>query len=151
MTPAQREAILAEVKRGDKIGAIKLCREATGMGLAEAKDWVERLEASPDAPFSPAPEAGTLSPVADLLFAGRKIDAIKLYREQVKPGAGLAEAKEAVENFEVVLRAQHPEKFTAQAKSGCAWIAAWLVGLSIVFVIVAAAFAAFWFAFFTSH
>jgi len=89
MTPAQREAILAEVKRGDKIGAIKLCREATGMGLAEAKDFVERLEKSHEAKLSPAPEAGILAPVADLLFAGRKIDAIKLYREQVKLGRGV--------------------------------------------------------------
>ena len=117
MTPAQREAILAEVKGGNKIAAIKLCREATGMGLAESKEWVERLETSPDTAVMGAVEAGALSPVADLLFAGRKIDAIKLYREQLKPGVGLAEAKEAVEQLEAGLRAQHPEKFTVRAKS----------------------------------
>lgn len=135
MTPAQRDAIFAEVKRGDKVAAIKLCREATGMGLAEAKDFVERLETSPDAPLSPAPEAGALSPVADLLFAGRKIDAIKLYREQVQPGAGLAEAKETVERLEAGLRAQHPEKFTAPAqKSGCTAVLAVIAALFIVLV-----------------
>ena len=134
MTPAQREAILAEVKGGNKIAAIKLCREATGMGLAEAKDWVEKLETSPDAPLSPGPETGALSPLADLLFAGRKIDAIKLYREQVKPGAGLAEAKESVEQLEAGLRAQHPEKFTAKAKSGCATVLAVLAVLVVVLV-----------------
>lgn len=134
MTPAQREAILAEVKGGNKIAAIKLCREATGMGLAEAKDFVERLETEPNAPVSTAPEAGTLSLVADLLFAGRKIDAIKLYREQVTPGAGLKESKEAVEQLEAGLRAQHPEKFTAKAKSGCAMVLAVLAVLLVVMV-----------------
>lgn len=134
MTPAQREAILAEIKGGNKITAIKLCREATGMGLAEAKDFVERLEASSDAPLSPAPEAGALSPVADLLFAGRKIDAIKLYRERVQPGAGLKESKEAVEKLEAGLRTQHPEKFTAHAKSGCTAVLALLAVLIVVLV-----------------
>jgi ribosomal protein L7/L12 len=133
VTPAQREAILAEVKRGNKIEAIKLCREATGLGLAEAKDFVERLETSPNAPLSPAPGAGALAPVADLLFAGRKIDAIKLYREQVKPGAGLKESKEAVEQLEAGLRSQHPEKFTAAAqKSGCTAVLAVLAVLIVV-------------------
>ena len=89
MTPDQRNAIIAALKSGNKIEAIKLCREATGLGLAEAKAWVEKLEASPDATVPPVVGEGVLSSVADLLFAGRKIDAIKLYREQVKPGEGL--------------------------------------------------------------
>jgi ribosomal protein L7/L12 len=32
------------LQSGDKIGAIKLYRELTGVGLAEAKDAVERIE-----------------------------------------------------------------------------------------------------------
>lgn len=134
MTPVQREAILAKVKGGNTIAAIKLCREATGLGLAEAKDFVERLETSPDAQLAPTPEAGARSSVADLLFAGRKIDAIKLYREQVKPGAGLKESKEAVEQLEAGLRAQHPEKFTAKAKSGCTAVLAVLALVIVVLV-----------------
>ncbi len=127
MTPDQHQAILAEVKGGNKIAAIKLCREATGMGLAEAKEWVEKLEASPDA-VTPAVEvAGALAPIAELLFKGEKIAAIKLYREQVKPGAGLAESKEAVEKLEAGLRTQHSENFTAKAKSGCVGVLALLV------------------------
>ncbi len=133
MTPDQRNAVVVALKNGNKIEAIKLCREATGLGLAEAKDFVERLETSPDAPLAPAPEPGALSPVADLLFAGQKIQAIKLYRERVKPGAGLAEAKDAVEQLEAGLRAQHPEKFTAKAKSGCAAV---LAALVVVFVVL---------------
>jgi hypothetical protein len=40
--PAATEALLA----GDKIKAIKLYREATGAGLAEAKDAVEKAQSS---------------------------------------------------------------------------------------------------------
>ena len=94
--------------------------------------------ATPGAPAAPADSEslgqGNLSPVADLLFDGRKIDAIKFYREQVKPGAGLKESKEAVEQLEAGLRAQHPEKFTAKAKSGCAAILAMLAVLVVVLV-----------------
>ncbi|PAW81393.1 MAG: hypothetical protein B9S33_16695 [Pedosphaera sp. Tous-C6FEB] len=134
MTPAQHQAILVEVRGGNKIAAIKLCREATGMGLAEAKEWVEKLEASPEA-VPPAVEvAGALAPIAELLFKGEKISAIKLYREQVEPGSGLKEAKEAVEKLEAGLRAQHPEKFTAKAKSGCAAVLAILAMLVIALV-----------------
>ncbi|HEX6746387.1 MAG TPA: ribosomal protein L7/L12 [Longimicrobium sp.] len=47
---AKARALLA---RDQKIHAIKLVREATGMGLAEAKDWVEALPLRP--PSSPPP------------------------------------------------------------------------------------------------
>ena len=135
LKPEQRQAIVAALKAGNKIEAIKLCREATGLGLAEAKDFVERLETLPEAAVASAPEAGALSPIADLLFAGQKIQAIKLYREQVQPGAGLAEAKEAVERLEAGLRVQHPEKFTAAAqKSGCTAVLAVFAVLLIVLV-----------------
>ncbi len=133
MTPDQRQAIVAALKGGNKIEAIKLCREATGLGLAEAKDWVEKLDpATGQEPPVIAVEAA-LSPVADLLFAGKKIEAIRHYREQVKPGAGLKESKEAVEQLEAGLRAKHPEKFTAKAKSGCMAV---LAVLTVLFVVV---------------
>lgn len=138
MTPDQREAIVAALKRGNKIEAVKLCREATGLGLAEAKDWVEKLEASPEALHPSAGElAGALAPVAELLFKGEKIQAFKLYREQVKPGAGLKESKDAVEQLEAGLRAQHPEKFTASdQKSGCMTILAILAMVAALLVVM---------------
>lgn len=56
--------------------------------------------------------------VADSIFAGNKIEAIKLYREQT--GVGLKEAKDRVEAIEIVLRALHPERFaSAPRTSGC--------------------------------
>jgi len=134
LTPEQRAAIVAALKRGNKIEAIKLCREATGLGLAEAKEWVEQLETSPDAAVPGTAVQGELSPVADLLFAGKKIDAIKLYRERVEPGAGLKEAKDAVERLEAELRAQHPERFSAKAKSGCTAVLAALAAIVVALV-----------------
>lgn len=41
--PEARIQIEAALARGEKIEAIKLVREATGMGLGEAKDLVEKL------------------------------------------------------------------------------------------------------------
>lgn len=52
------------------------------------------------------------------IFAGRKIEAIKRYREC--SGAGLKEAKDFVEALEVELRQRVPEQFSATASgSGC--------------------------------
>jgi ribosomal protein L7/L12 len=51
------------------------------------------------------------------LYAGRKIEAIKLYREATS--AGLAEAKSAVEARESELRAAVPERFAQPAGKGC--------------------------------
>ena len=59
-----------------------------------------------------------LAEIAHDLFAGQKIQAIKAYR--IATGAGLVEAKNAVEAIEATLRATEPEKFTAPvAKGGC--------------------------------
>ncbi|MEO1128910.1 MAG: hypothetical protein AAFX05_04280 [Planctomycetota bacterium] len=52
------------------------------------------------------------------IFAGRKIGAIKLFRELT--GSDLRSAKEAVDAHERFLRTERPESFTASAKSGCA-------------------------------
>ena len=66
------------------------------------------------------------------LFAGRKIQAIKIYREAT--GAGLAEAKEAMEAYAAKLHEQSPERFTSDpsSKKGCA-------GMILLFLLLAAA------------
>ncbi|HEY2760639.1 MAG TPA: ribosomal protein L7/L12 [Pirellulales bacterium] len=63
------------------------------------------------------------------IFAGRKIEAIKLYRAATK--TGLKEAKEFVESLESQLRQASPELFTAPPATGCARAAAVLIALSI--------------------
>jgi large subunit ribosomal protein L7/L12 len=90
------EAELRELLgRGQKIEAIKRYRAATGAGLAVAKKAVEDIEQGAGLSLpQPLPE-GWESEVVTLLQGGKKIDAIKLYRE--KTGLGLKEAKDAVE------------------------------------------------------
>lgn len=57
------------------------------------------------------------SRVRDFIFAGNKIGAIKVYREQT--GLGLKESKEAVEKLEAELRASSPDRFTKTQSKGC--------------------------------
>ncbi len=54
--------------------------------------------------------------ITDCLLTGRKIEAIKIYREAT--GEGLKEAKEFIESLTNTLREKHPDKFPA-AKAGC--------------------------------
>lgn len=58
--------------------------------------------------------------IEEALAAGRKIDAVKLYREAT--GKGLKESKEAVEALGKELSARDPERFekaVVSQKSGC--------------------------------
>jgi len=59
LTDSQRNQINDLIRRGAKIEAIKVYREATGVGLKEAKDGVEAIEAG----LEPRP-AGTNDPFA---------------------------------------------------------------------------------------
>ena len=61
-----------------------------------------------------------LERIRNALFAGRKIEAIKIYREST--GQGLKQAKDAVELLEDELRKAEPEKFTAPPAKGCALV-----------------------------
>ena|SRR5947199_9831557 len=61
------------------------------------------------------------------LFAGRKIQAIKLYR--LASGLGLKEAKDAMEAYEARLRGEAPDRFTAPAGKGCASMILLCIGI----------------------
>lgn len=59
-----------------------------------------------------------MAELSEMIFRGRKIEAIKLYRELT--ATGLKEAKDAVESLEASLRQTSPEKFSASAgQRGC--------------------------------
>lgn len=94
------------LRTGRKIEAIKRYRELTGVGLKEAKDAVEAMEAG--RPGSLPPKSSLLREVNDAeieqqIRSGHLIDAIKLYRE--KTGVGLKEARDAVEAWRDRIRA----------------------------------------------
>jgi ribosomal protein L7/L12 len=87
--------LTALIEAGQKIEAIKQYRERTGSGLKEAKDAVEALERGEQLPTPKAILTTVDQDVVSLVREGKKIAAIKLYRE--KTGVGLAEAQAAVE------------------------------------------------------
>jgi len=130
------EQIKELLRRGNKIGAIKLYREQTGLGLKEAKDTLDAVEVQiksgagtePAMPSDPMAwmeslakrqganseelltqsyHDGQLPPpdevAKDFVRRGRKIEAIKRYREQTN--VGLKEAKDAVEAYEKRMKA----------------------------------------------
>lgn len=126
------EQIQSLMKQGRKIEAIKVTREAYGLGLAEAKAYVEAIDAgeSPAAwaqPGMPDPvplaervKAGEgFDPeIDDLLRVRKKLEAVKLYRERTR--LGLKESKDAIELRMVELGLQtRPSKcFIATAAFG---------------------------------
>jgi ribosomal protein L7/L12 len=96
---------LAElIASGQKIEAIRRVRELTGLGLADAKELVEKLAAGK--PVSLAPRISTapsISEIDDDLAAevramvarGEALGAIRLLRQRT--GCGLKEGRERVE------------------------------------------------------
>lgn len=88
--------VVAAIRRGDTIDAIKRLRTARGLGLKEAKDAVDAHVRGDRAPSPPLAPATSLPPdVVSALRQGNKIEAIRLLR--ARTGLGLKEAKDAVE------------------------------------------------------
>jgi ribosomal protein L7/L12 len=87
-----------------KIDAIKLMREKTGLDLSAAKDAVETLEKFPASARAPSSLTATIrraeqtsEEVQKLVAQGRKVEAVKLIRDQT--GLGLKEARELVDRL----------------------------------------------------
>ena len=86
--------VMPAVARGNKIEAIRLLREATGLSLAAAKEAVERGGAPPIQSSAASTQALPAQVLAELA-RGNKIEAIKLLRQA--SGLGLKEAKDAID------------------------------------------------------
>ena len=103
ISSADLAAISVLLAGDNKIAAIKRLRELTGLGLKEAKDYVEAMPGAGPLPSLPsggsAPPAGVgdLADVHALAQQGRKIEAIKRYRQLT--GLGLKEAKDYVDRL----------------------------------------------------
>jgi large subunit ribosomal protein L7/L12 len=118
--------------RGRKIEAIKRYRDDTGVGLKEAKDAVEGLERGEALPSMKAMDSAFENEIVSLLEGGKKIEAIKVYRE--KTGVGLKEAKDFIEALAA------DRRIAAPSRSGCLGVV--LVVAAIVLMIVAKSLAA---------
>ena len=120
----QVRALLAE---GKKIDAVRLYQQQTGAGLAEAKTAVERIERGENPTEAAAAADAVEQQVLDLLKAGKKIDAIKVYRQLAH--ADLKTAKDAVE----ALAARHG--VLQSSGSGCFGVLAMLLSAMVLLVI----------------
>lgn len=102
LTPDQVQKIHEYIHNQQLLHAIKLYREATGVGLAEAKAAVEEM-AHNEAIKPPDGVMNYDNPILEgriksLLSKRKKIEAVKIYREEY--GVGLKEAKDAVDRME---------------------------------------------------
>ncbi|MBI3148645.1 MAG: ribosomal protein L7/L12 [Betaproteobacteria bacterium] len=97
MTPKIPREVQAAWDAGNKIEAIKLLREATGLGLAEAKSL---LDAAAQVSLTGQGEADASLPadVQAALARGNKIEAIRLLRATT--GLGLKDAKDRIDAAE---------------------------------------------------
>jgi ribosomal protein L7/L12 len=134
LSPEAKAALAA----GNKIEAIKILREQTGLGLAAAKDIVDRAERGAD------PRAGTVGlrdgklPLAATvaLQHGNKIEAIRIVRREAN--LDLKDSKDAVD----AAIAADPALQPMFAKLGAprrrrAWL--WLATLAIIAAAIAIA------------
>lgn len=106
LTPDQVQQIHEFIHKEQLIHAIKLYREASGASLAEAKRAIEEMARNefvkpPDGTReydNPILEAR----IKSLLANGRKVEAVKVYREEYR--LGLKAAKDAVDRIETSMR-----------------------------------------------
>ncbi|MBN1452635.1 MAG: ribosomal protein L7/L12 [Anaerolineales bacterium] len=108
LSTEQEGQIRELIAQGQKITAVKLYRELTGVGLKEAKDAVEAIERGEPvrnvAPlqFDTQNSALLEDQIKQLLLKRQKIQAVKIYREA--HNCGLKDAKDAVDSIEVQMR-----------------------------------------------
>jgi ribosomal protein L7/L12 len=105
LQPHQVQEIHELIHAKQIIQAIKLYREATGVGLAEAKQAVEEM-ARDEYMKAPAGVRDQDNPVLEakiksMLARRQKIEAVKIYRQEY--GIGLKEAKDAVDRIEATM------------------------------------------------
>ncbi|HJT55927.1 MAG TPA: ribosomal protein L7/L12 [Ktedonobacteraceae bacterium] len=105
------EEVRRLIQAGQKINAIKLYRQITGVGLKEAKEAVDRMAAGTLEPSLPPQQSAQTRPdlvdaekLQRLIREGHKIEAIKYFRQQ--RGVGLKEAKEAIDWLEANMHSQ---------------------------------------------
>ena len=96
----QRQQILSALDDGQKLAAIKLYRDFTGAGLSDAKRFVEELITTLETGRLPGNEDSTelTERIVEELAAGRKIAAVKMYRDA--NNCGLKAAKVAVDDIQ---------------------------------------------------
>jgi len=107
-SPELESQIRELLAQGQKLTAIKLYRETTGVDLKEAKDTIEAIERGepvysyPPGRFDTQNDALLEEQIKQLLARRQKIQAVRLYRETYT--CGLKEAKDAVDAIEAQMQ-----------------------------------------------
>lgn len=104
-----------QLKKGNKIEAIKILREETGIGLKEAKELIDKAGTEGLSGRDMKDSISISINVLNYLREGKKIDAIKTLRQET--GIGLKDAKDMVEKALL----ENPEvklKYDAETKRG---------------------------------
>ena len=110
ISTTQEAQIKELIAKGQKVSAVKLYREMTGVGLREAKDAVDAIEhgglAHSHAPIQSNQKIDMVleDQIRQLLAKRQKIQAVKIYREA--HDCGLKDAKDAVDAIEVQMRTE---------------------------------------------
>lgn len=132
-------AVLDHLKRGNKMEAIKLLRELSGLNLREAKMLVEANTRSPRASVDPATRViGLLATsLANAAMKGKGQEAIKALQERA--GAARAHAKVAAAKYHIETPRSRPGLSPGEVpRAGGAggWAVLLIVGLVVCFLIV---------------
>jgi len=115
--PDQERQIREFINADQLIYAIKLYREVTGVGLAEAKSAVEAM-ARGETVNIPVSQTQFDDPsletrIKEMLTKRNKIEAIKLYR--LAHNVGLKEAKDVIDGMEASMRRENMSMNTSNA------------------------------------
>ncbi len=125
--------VLDAIQRGDRVEAIKLVRERTGLGLKEAKDRIER-ELQGNGAVSGRAWSTVLPPAASAaLQRGDKIEAIRILREET--GVELKDAKQAIDAIALRTQTERPVLAPGEVPRSRS-LSLWLIALAIVVGIV---------------
>jgi ribosomal protein L7/L12 len=96
-SPDLEQQVRSLLDQGQKIAAVKLYKDQTGVGLAEAKEAVEAMQADAGPPSASDIGGDLEAELLRLLSRGDKLEAVKLYKD--RKGVALLEAKQAVETL----------------------------------------------------
>lgn len=99
------KTILELIDKDQKIAAIKYYRDKTGLGLADAKNYIDNMALNRefmniedfDEPKVEIDMESLNRELVNLIKSGKKIEAIKIYRE--KTGKNLKESKEYIDSL----------------------------------------------------
>ncbi len=134
------EEAIEHLRRGDKIAAIKITREQTGLSLKDAKEAVAAYQDNSDQNFSadePQRSAAIPRRAIVALENGRLVEAVKHLREAT--GAGMKDSKERLERH----LADNPAleaKYKAAASAAFQRVVAKIVGVLCVLGLIAMAY-----------